>query len=471
MQKPRCTDGIDSVPMSAAATVDRFPPGPPTRRPGVGSLPYYLRFAADPIGFVKSRFDRYGDIYYAASAGSGGLFVLRRPEHLKEVLVTHASSFTKEHTAFRTLSRFLGAGLLTTDGDTWTRQRRMVAPAFAPARLSEYAAVMSEEAAGATEKWRDGMTVEMGREMMELTLRVVSRTLFGHDVRAETEGVARAMSTFQHKIATPDFLPAWFPSPTRRKVKDAIDTIDSVIFDMIARRRAESAESRKGVRPDLLQRLLTAVDEEGDGSKLTEQEVRDQLVTLFLAGHETTSHALTWTLYLLSQNLGAAGRLYQELDAVLDGRPATFEDLPKLAYTEQVIEEAMRLYPPVYSVARFAREDTEIGGYVVPAGSEVMMWIYFTQRDARWFPDPTAFRPERFAPAEEAKMQRFAYLPFGAGPRACIGKSFAMIEAKIILATLASRFRFEHVRGHRAVAQPRITLVPKHGMKMTLHAR
>jgi len=461
--------------MSAATTPivssDSIPPGPLPRAPGLGSLGYYLRFAIDPIGFVRERFEKYGDVYFARVRGADdGLFVIRRPEHLKEVLVTRASSFTKEHSAFKSLSRFLGTGLLASDGEDWTRQRRMVAPAFQPSRLAGYAAIMSEEAIALADRWKDGARVEMGREMMELTLQVVSRTLFGHDVRSETEGVARAMSTFQTKISRPDLMPQWFPSPTRRELRSAIDTIDRIIFGMIERRRTENAEGRSAPH-DLLQMLLTAVDEEGDGSKMSEQEVRDQLVTLFLAGHETTSHALTWTLYLLSQNPAAAVRLREELDAVLDGRPATFEDLPKLVYTEQVLQEAMRLYPPVFSVARRAKEDTEIGGYRVPAGSEVMLWIYFTHRDARWFPDPTAFRPERFEPESEAKIPRYAYMPFGAGPRACIGKSFAMMEAKLILATLAARYSFELARGHRVIAQPRITLVPKHGMKMILRAR
>ncbi len=461
--------------MSAAAvtTTETLPPGPLPRSPGLGSLPYYLRFATDPIGFVRERFEKYGDIYFAATRGApNGLYVLRRPEHLKEVLVTRASSFSKEHSAFKNLSRFLGAGLLTSDGEDWTRQRRMVAPAFSPTRLSEYSAVMREEAEATSTRWRDGARLEMGREMMELTLQVVSRTLFGHDVRGETEAVARAMATFQTKMSRPDLMPAWFPSPTRNKIKNAIETIDRVIFGMIERRKEDNANGRSAAaRPDLLQMLLTAVDSEGDGSGMSHQEVRDQLVTLFLAGHETTSHALTWTLYLLSQNPEAAQRLQAELDAVLGGRAASFSDLPKLVYTEQVLQEAMRLYPPVYSIARRACEDTEIGGYPIPAGSEVMLWIYFTHRDARWFDDPEAFRPERFEPDAEAKLPRFAYLPFGAGPRACIGKAFAMMEAKIILATLASRWSFELAKGHRAVARPRITLVPKHGMKMILRER
>ena len=443
-----------------------LPPGPPPRDGVLAHARYFAGFLLDPIGFVGQRFERYGDVYYAPSGGTG-LYVIRHPDHLREVLVTRASSFHKTHSAFARLSLVLGDGLLTTDGETWKRQRRMVQPAFSSARLAGYAGVMVEEAARASAGWRGGEVRDVGREMMELTLRVVSRTLFGHDVSAQhIADVGRAMRLFQASLVRPDVLPAWMPSARRRRLRGALDALDAMTYGIIAERR-----SRPAREPDLLQMLVDAVDEEGDGGRLSEKELRDQLVTLFLAGHETTSHALTWTLYLLSQNPGAERALHDELDRVLGSRDPTYEDLARLPYTEQVIHESMRLYPPVYSVARRAHEDTTIGSYAVRAGSEVILWIYMTHRDARFFPEPDAFRPERFTAEEEARRPKLAYLPFGAGPRACIGKVFAMIEARLVLASIARRWRLELVAGRRVVPQPRITLVPKHRMRMRLVAR
>jgi cytochrome P450 len=459
----------------APAPTPARPPGPPPRDSLLAHARYFTGFLLDPIGFVARRFDRYGDIYYAPSAGTG-LYVIRHPDHLREVLVTRASSFHKTHSAFARLSLVLGDGLLTTDGDTWKRQRRMVQPAFSSARLAGYAGVMVQEAARAAGAgdaegaWRDGEVRDISREMMELTLRVVSRTLFGHDVPARhIDVVGHAMRVFQTSLVRPDVLPAWMPSPQRRKLEGALDALDAMTYGIIAARRASPARE-----PDLLQMLVDAVDDEGDGGRLGEKELRDQLVTLFLAGHETTSHALTWTLYLLSRNPRAERALHEELDHVLGDRDPTYEDLARLPYTEQVIHESMRLYPPVYSMARRAHEDTAIGPYAVPAGSEVILWIYMTHRDPRFYPEPDAFRPERFTPDEEAKRPKLAHLPFGAGPRACIGKVFAMMEARLVLATLARRWRFELAPGRRGgsvVPQPRITLVPRGGMKMRLVAR
>ena len=454
----------------------RFPPGPPPRKGVLDSLGYYWSFLRDPIGFVGDRFSRYGDIYYAPSA-DGGLYVLRHPDDLREVLITQAAKFSKGHSAFRQLSRFLGDGLLTSDGDTWKRHRRMIQPAFARPRLVEYAAVMRDEAERTAGRWRDGETLDLGHEMMDLTLRIVSRTLFGHDVTRDIDEVARAMVTFQGSLARPNLLPRWMPSLHRRRLNGAVATIDRIMASMIAARRRENAAmaassgSAPGAPADLLQTLVTAVDEEGDGGGLTAQEVRDHLVTMFLAGHETTSHALAWTFYLLSQNPEAERALGAEIQQVLGDRVPAYDDLERLVYTEQVLKESMRLYPPAYSVARKATEDLEIGGYPVQRGSEVVVWIYMAHRDARWFPDPARFQPERFTPENEAKLPKGAYLPFGAGPRTCIGKSFAMLEAKLILATLARRFRLELAPGQRVDVRPRITLTPRYGMRMVVRAR
>jgi cytochrome P450 len=456
------------TPRPAVEQGRRLPPGPPPRRGRVlGSVGYYLNFLVDPIGFVANRFERYGDIYCAPSA-DGGLYAVRHPDHLHEVLITRAAQFDKKHTAFRRLSEVLGDGLLNSDGARWKRHRRMVQPAFAHARVTGYAAAMVDAARVAVDHLRDGEERDVDRAMMELTLRVVSRALFSHDAGGDTETVSRAMSAFQARLTAPDLVPSWLPSPRRRRIEGAIADLDRIVYGLIAARRKQGVPPEQ---PDLLHVLVTAIDEEGDGSRLTEREVRDELVTLFLAGHETTSNALTWTWYLLSQHPAVEAKLHAELDAALGGRAPSLDDLDRLPYTEQVLKEAMRLYPPVFMVARMAREDTEIGGYPVPRGSEVVLWIYQTHHDPRWYPDPARFDPARFAPAEEAKLPRLAYAPFGAGPRACIGKSFAMIEARLILATVAQRVRFTLVPGQRVEPAARITLGQKHGMRMIVHRK
>ena len=456
------------MPAASLVAQDRRPPGPPLRR-GLGDrLRYYAAFATDPAGFVAKRFQQYGDIYYAP-ATDGGLYVLKHPDHLRDLLITHAGSYRKTHTALRRLTRFLGDGLLTSDGADWTRQRRMVQPAFARNHLAGFAPIMVEESDRTLAQWQAGELRDLGRDVMALTLRSVSRCLFGQDSAGEVNAVASAMMTFQAEFASVDFLPPWMPTPQRIRFRRALATIDRIVFGMIdAQRKAGPATDG----PDnLLALLASAIDSEGDGSGLKREEVRDQLVTLFLAGHDTTSYALLWTMTLLAGHPEATKLLTSELDAVLAGRAPTLEDLPRLVYTEQVIKEAMRLYPPAFAVGRRAAADTEIGGYAVPAGSEVIAWIYMTHRDPRWFPEPEAFRPERFAPGAEAALPRLAYLPFGAGPRACIGRQFAMIEAQLMLARIYQKFTLELTPGHKIAAKFRITLMPKHGLRARLHAR
>ncbi|MCA9592215.1 MAG: cytochrome P450 [Myxococcales bacterium] len=441
---------------------EQTPPGP-TQGGLLAKLWTGYRFLSDSVGVVSERFERHGDIYYVPGKPDG-LYVLRHPDHVYRVLVEQASSFTKQHDALERLSRVLGGGLLTSDGDAWRRHRRMIQPAFQHARLVGYCSLMTQATEALAERWHDGATVDMGHEMMTLTLDVVCRALFSHDAGQEASEVAEAMATLQDSVTRPDLLPAWFPSPGRRRLRGAIESLDRIIYGMIRARRGRGL----GDHDDLLDRLLSAQDDAGTG--LTEREVRDELVTLFLAGHETTAQALTWTWYLLSQHPEVAARLGRELSEVLGGRSPSYEDLDRLPYTEQVIEEAMRLYPPVYVIARRAAEDVTVGEYRVPRGSELVIWVLLTHRDPRWYPEPLSFRPERFAPEAKAALPRAAYVPFGAGPRTCIGKVFAMLEARLILATLFQRFRPALVPGHRVALKPRVTLTPEHGMPMRLRS-
>ena len=313
-------------------------------------------------------------------------------------------------------------------------------------------------------------TRDLTDEMTSLTLRIVGRTLFGHDVpERDIRAVGRAMDAFQRSLSTPDFLPAWLPTPGRRDLERSLKELDAIIHGLIEARLADPTP--QAPRSDLLEMLVTAVDAEGRGGKLSVKEVRDQLVTLFLAGHETTSNALTWTFACLARNPACERKLHEELDTVLAGRPPEPADLDRLPYTEQVVCEAMRLYPPIYVIARRASEDTEVGGYPVPRGAEVIIWVYMAHRDPRFYPDPEQFRPERFTKEQIAALPRHAYLPFGGGPRACIGKTFAMMEARLILATLAQRHRVTLAPGQSLAPKPRITLTPKRGMKVRIAPR
>ncbi|MCH9679807.1 MAG: cytochrome P450 [Deltaproteobacteria bacterium] len=445
------------------------PPGPPPRRGGLHSLGYFWRFASDPLGFVEQRFERYGDIYYAPSDGQG-LFVLRHPDHIREVLALRSSKFRKQHSAMRRLSQVLGQGLLTADGEAWKRHRTMIQPAFHRARLSSYAALMVEQTERAIADWKDGEVRDIGREMVDLTLQVVSRALFSHDAGGQTDTVASAMTTLNTVMGRPDLLPRWMPSPMRARVRRVVGQLDGLVYDLIDQRREAVARGGARGHDDLLQSLVVAVDEQGGGG-LSRKEVRDELVTLLLAGHETTSHALSWTWLLLSRNPGHRQQLHDELDQVLQGRVPAFDDLPALPLSERVLKESMRLFPPAFVLARRAVEDTQIGGYAVPAGSEVIIWTRMTHRDARFYPAPEVFDPDRFTPQAEAARPKMSYLPFGGGPRACIGAQFSLVEARLVLATIARRFELDLLPGQRVREKPGVTLAPRGALRMRLRRR
>jgi cytochrome P450 len=446
--------------------LDAQPPGPPPADTPLRRARHYGWMLVDPIGVVKQRFDRYGDIY-RVQLGEHDLYVIKHPAHIEQVLVGEGRAFGKGHTAFARLGEVLGDSLLTSAGDAWRRQRRLVQPAFTAPRLAEYAEAMAEEAAACADELSalDDRVVDLSARMTGLTLRIVTRTLFGQRVD-DSPRVARAMSYLNEAFGTPDL----FPARRRRQVQAATRDLDAAVFDLIARRKAEL--ERGGAPPgDLLQRLLDARDDQGGGRGLSEREIRDQLVTLYLAGHDTTSHALSWTFYLLSQNPEALADLRSELQRVLGDRPPRHEDLPQLPYTRQAIQEAMRIYPPVMAIPRRAEREARIGPYRVPAGSEVIIWVYRTHHDPRYYPDPERYLPQRFQDTETDERPRHAYLPFGAGQRACIGQLFAMIEAQLIVATLLQRCEFRYARRRPAGMRLGVTLAPKGGLPMRVKRR
>jgi cytochrome P450 len=439
-----------------------LPPGPPAPRGTLDSIWQQLPFLFDPVGVVAGRFHRYGDVYHVASKDGPGLYVFRHPAHLHDILVTHAKKIRKTHSGFRRLGLVLGDGLLTSDGERWRRRRRLVQPAFARKKLAAYGTVFGEEAARQAASWTDGQIVDVSVEMTEMTLRIVARSLFGRDEPEDARVVRECMAVIQNSLGTFDPLPAPL-SPLRWRLDRATARLDRLLHEIMDARRGAGPDA-----DDLCAQLLRASE---DGEGLTDREVRDELITLFLAGHETTANGLTWALWLLDRHPEAWARLRGEALEVLGERPATWEDLPRLAYAAQAFKEALRLYPPVYVVGRQAAEAFEVGGYTVPAEAELVLWFFQTHRDPRFWEDPTAFRPERFDEDAEAAIPRGAYAPFGLGPRTCIGKGFALAEGTLTLATLAARARLAIPADHRADVRPRITLTPAGGMPARVEAR
>ena len=434
------------------------PDGPPPRT-GLKNFANQIGFIIDAFGLVARRFARYGDAYRVHQSG-GWLYVFRHPDHLRDVLVSRAGSFDKQHPAFQQLSTVLGDALLTSEGERWRRQRRLVQPAFARARLEQYSHAMVEVASQHCARLERGGVFDLSREMHLLTLAIVTRTLFGQttDDRGRT---SQAMQALNRVFGMPPLLVRMIPG-LRARIERANRTLDGVMAELIETKRKSLGQG--GADDDLLSALMSARDEQGEA--LTPRELRDQLLTLYIAGHETTSHALTWMLYLLSQNPEPLAKLRAELATVLGGRAPSFEDLARLPYTEQVVKESLRMCPPVFLIPRHAREEADVGPYRVPKDSEIVLWIYTTHHDPRWYPEPERFRPERFDPALELTRPRTSWVPFGAGQRACIGQMFAMIEMQLILATYVQRLDFSYTRRRTPRRRLGVTLAPRGGMPM-----
>jgi cytochrome P450 len=441
----------------------RRPPGPGRRIPLAGLLQY----RRGPLQFFQS-LAKYGDIVYF-KLGPQEAFFLNHPDLIKEVLVTNNDNFMKG-LALQRAKRLLGEGLLTSEGEFHRRQRRLAQPAFHRARIATYAAVMTDYASRLRERWQDGATLDIAEEMMGLTLGIVGKTLFDADVVSDSKDVGAAMNVAMdlfNTITIPFFnLLQKLPLPQVRRFNGARAKLDAIIYRLIEDRRAAGED-----RGDLLSMLLLAQDEEGDGQGMTDEQLRDEAMTIFLAGHETTANALTWTWYLLSQNPDAETKLHKEIDELLAGRLPTVDDVPRLRYTEMVLAESMRLYPPAWALGRMSLGDCEIGGYQVPRRSLVLMSQYVLHRDARYFPDPLRFDPERWNAAARESRPQFSYFPFGGGPRRCIGEGFAWMEGILLIATLAQRWRMRLVPNHVVALRPVITLRPKFGMRMTVIER
>jgi cytochrome P450 len=366
--------------------------------------------------------------------------------------------------------RLLGEGLLTSEGEFHLRQRRLAQPAFHRQRIAGYAATMVEYADRACDQWRAGETRDVAREMMRLTLAIAGKTLFDANVEGEADEIGKALTTTFDLFNTLTLpfrqLLERLPLPASKRFLKARERLDATIYRIINERRASGED-----RGDLLSMLIAARDEEGDGSGMTDEQLRDEAMTIFLAGHETTANALTWTWYLLSQHPEIEARFHAEVDEVLKGALPTAEDFPRLRYTEMVFAEVMRLYPPAWVIGRRALSDHQIEGYRIPARSILLISPFVTHHDARFYPDPFRFDPERWTPEARESRQKFSYFPFGGGPRLCIGESFAWMEGALVLATIAQRFRMRLAPGHPVEMRPLVTLRPKHGMRMILESR
>jgi len=430
-------------------------------------------FGQDPPNFLVHLAEEYGPVS-RLRVGPFKMYLVAHPDYVRQVLVSQVDNFPKSRLDQRILGKFLGRGLLLSNGDFHRRQRALIQPAFHARRIEAYGRTMVDYTRRMLDAWSPGQVLDVDHEMTRLTMFIVAKTLFDADVSEAAERAGQAIQTLQ-KAANVEFkrsfaMPMWIPTQNNRRFRQARSIVDEVILGIIAHRRASATNGQVEDTGDLLSMLLLAKDE--DGRAMDDQEIRDEAVTLFAAGHETTSNATTWTWYLLSQNPDAEARLHAEVDAVLDGRPPTVADLKDLPYTEMVLKESLRLRPPAWGLgARAVQEDTQIGGYTIPAGSTIFVSPYQLHRLPEYYPDPEHFDPERFTPENEKKLPRYAYLPFGAGPRICIGNSFAMMEARLILATVAQHYRLELVPGQKVEMAPLITLTPANGLKMRAIAR
>ncbi|HEU4629586.1 MAG TPA: cytochrome P450 [Gemmatimonadaceae bacterium] len=440
---------------------------PPTLRPRFpGQLA--LALARDRLRLFQRMAAELGDVSRVTVAGQH-VVLLNHPDLVRDVLVTHQRQFAKGR-GLEQARRLLGNGLLTSEGDAHLRQRRLVQPAFHRERIATYAGIMTRYAERESARWRPGETLDAGAAMMRLTLAIAARTLFDADIEAEAAEVGTAIDTamrafgfallpFSERLERLPFSPL-------RRFERARARLDAVIYRLIAERRRDVHD-----RGDLLSMLLLAREADGDGGGLTDEQLRDQVMTLLLAGHETTANLLTWSWHLLARHPEAERRLHQELDEVLGGRAPTMDDVPSLPYARRVLAEAMRLYPPAWIVGRRALEPYEVRGYTLPPGTIVLASQYLVHRDPRWHADPERFDPDRWLPEAAAARPRFAYFPFGAGTRVCIGEQFAWTEGVLVLATIARRWRLCSASDAPIGLRPSITLRPAAPVWMRLERR
>ena len=426
-----------------------------------------MPFKDSPLNYIQMLHEEYGDVVrFKIGVGYWNLIV--NPDDIWDICVKRQANFTKPHLVGRLWSKFLGNGLLSSDGDFWKRQHKMIRPGFHRDRIHAYAETMVGYTHRMIDGWEDGEQREMSGDMMALTLEVVAKTLFDADVKRDAGTVGEAMlilnKVMLEHIHFPVPVPTWWPSASNKRKVKAIADIDAIIQRIIAERRAGGVD-----RGDLLSMLVFAKDDQGEG--MTETQLRDEAMTLFFAGHETTAMALTWMWYLMATQPEHQAKLHEEIDRVLGDRPARVEDLKSMPYLDLVVKESMRILPAVWTFMRAPREDEVVGGYRIPKGEVLLISPFVTHHDARFFEDPDTFRPERFVRAEAEKLPNGAYIPFAVGQRMCIGKSFAEMEARLILATMVQRLEVQVTPGFEATLDPVLSLHPKGGLPGVIRKR
>lgn len=430
----------------------------------VGNL---VQLGQDPLGFLTQCAREYGAIV-PLRLGLTQACLLSNPDHIEQVLKDR-DSFIKGK-GLRALHSLLGQGLLTNEGDSWFRQRRLAQPVFQQKRIAGYGKAMVEYSEQMLQSWQDGQTRDIHEDMMRLTLNIVMKTIFNQDVgEGEAKDIAHAvdvaMDWFESKRKQGFLILEWFPRPENIRYKKAIQQLDKSVYNIINQRRSS------GENPgDLLSMLMEARDED-DQTQMNDKQLRDELITLIIAGHETTSNTLSWTWMLLAQYPEVRTKLLEEIDTVMQGRSPTVEDLPRLPYASLVIKESMRLYPAVPTLGREAVKDYELDGYLIPTGCSIIISQWVMHRHPKYFETPELFQPERWENDLEKRLTKGVYIPFGDGPRICIGKGFALMEAVLLLVTIAQKYQLSLVPDFPIVPQPSITLRPEHGLKMVVSQR
>jgi cytochrome P450 len=447
------------------ANGNKLPPGPK----GLPLFGLAFQFLRDSLGTLRRLAREYGDIVCVPVVNQHRIF-LNHPDYIEQVCIVQQAKFHKSKLTKDVTQRLLGQGLLISEGDFWRRQRRLAQPAFHRSRINEYGATMVERAEVRMKQWRDGDVRDITQEMMAMTLDIAVRTLFGSTLQAEAEQVGDSLGYLMRyslrKARSPIKIPENWPTPANRRATRETQFLDSLVYGIIKERQAEGNTNH---HHDLLAMLMSAMDE--DGTQMTPRQLRDESMTLFLAGHETTALTLSWAWYMLSENPAAEARLHEELHGILAGRAPELADFERLPYLRAVVNETLRLYPAAYILARTSVAPCTIAGYDFPADTTMIMAQWVMHRDLRYFDDPEVFQPERWLNGLENRLPAGAYFPFGDGPRRCIGQGFALLESALVLATVAQKYRFKLVPGHPVIPDPLVTLRAKHGIRMTFHGR
>ncbi len=428
-----------------------------------------MDFNRDPLSFLGRCARDYGEIVRLYFGGFP-IFLLNHPKAIEAVLVKHNREFIKGRGLGRTRD-LLGNGLLTSEGEFWRRQRRLAQPAFHSTRITAYADIMLRRTDRMLAGWRDGATLDIHQAMMDLTMGIAAQALFSADVTGQASRVSRAMGVLLKDFSQRNqrfFVPEWLPTLAKWRRERAIGVLDEVVFRIIGERR-KAREAGLSGPGDLLDMLLEARDETGTG--MTDRQLRDEVMTLFLAGHETTANALAWTWLLLALHPQVEAKLVEQIERCLGNRPPTAADLPGLPYASHILTEAMRLYPPAWIIGRQAVEDVDLGGVVLPAGAGVIMSQWVMHRDPRYYDNPEQFKPERWADGLMQRIPHFAYFPFGGGPRMCIGRPFALMEARLVLVRVAQCFHLDLLPNQSIRPFPSVTLRPGNGIQVRLVSR